>query len=383
MDKSILLTTLVLSIVGIIVMNIKAIFSSIYDHITNFLVFTTKIDEASEFFYCIQKYVFSEKQNRVRNYYYRNIYDDFIAGEDRNLRLLYNYGFIIMKFHGTYILLNKVNQTMPNSITPYKNEKQQIFIYSFSRKKMLAFIEYIREKYGNDKLKYYFNNDGEVKVLSYVPNKTFDNIFLNDGMSDVIKSDLNTFSTSKHVYESMGLKYKRTYFFHGPAGTGKSSLIVAIANHLKRDVLSINWSKEMTDATLIRLVASRPHNSIIAFEDIDCLFDNLKRTEVVTDDKEKKNEPKITLSCILNILDGSYTPNDVVFVLTTNYIEKIDEAILRDGRTDFLLNVDKPNKETKRRYLMYLKKLNPSVDVDRYLEEDITLSTLQKAVFQN
>jgi len=126
--------------------------------------------------------------------------------------------------------------------------------------------------------------------------------------------------------------------FYGPPGTGKSSLSLGISNYTKRDILSINMSKDITDSNIISLISNRAPKSIVLFEDIDCLLDDINRSE-----ESKDKEVKISLSCILNILDGIYTPNDVIFIITTNNLEKIDEAIKRKGRTDVLLEIKKPN----------------------------------------
>jgi ATP-dependent 26S proteasome regulatory subunit len=80
-------------------------------------------------------------------------------------------------------------------------------------------------------------------------------------------------------------------------------------------------SKDITDSNLITLISNRPNKSIVLFEDIDCLLDDINRK---VDSKDK--EVKISLSCILNILDGIYTPNDVIFIITTNDLSKIDEG---------------------------------------------------------
>jgi ATP-dependent 26S proteasome regulatory subunit len=42
-------------------------------------------------------------------------------------------------------------------------------------------------------------------------------------------------------------------------------------------------------------------------------------------------------------LDGIYTPNDVIFIITTNELDKIDDAIKRKGRTDVLMEIQKPS----------------------------------------
>jgi len=45
----------------------------------------------------------------------------------------------------------------------------------------------------------------------------------------------------------------------------------------------------------------------------------------------------VTLSGLLNVLDGFYAPTGVLFVMTTNHAEKLDEALLRPGRIDYKL----------------------------------------------
>ncbi len=276
------------------------------------------------------------------------------------------------------VFISKMNETIANTMTPYKNTKQTIKLYSFNRKPLDTLIKHVDDTYVKNKINYFFNNNGEIKLLGRVNSKNFDNIFLNDNLIEILKSDLDSFESSNLRYRKLGIKYKRTYLFYGPAGTGKSSLAIAISNYTKRNVLSINMSKDMSDSTLISLIANRPKRSIILFEDIDCLFDNLNREET-TDKKDDK--VNITLSCILNILDGSYTPEDVIFIMTTNHIEKLDDALKRDGRTDMLIEISKPNIETKKKYLDYIKKnSNFAGDFDVY--SDITLSTLEKELLK-
>jgi chaperone BCS1 len=199
-------------------------------------------------------------------------------------------------------------------------------------------LDYVDLKYGSNYIKYYYNANGEVKCAGKVINKTFDNIYLSDGIIDGLKKDLDMFDKSKDIYDKFGIRYKRTYLFYGAPGTGKSSLSLGISNYTKRDILSINMSKDMTDSNLITLISNRPKKSIVLFEDIDCLLDDINRKE-----ETKEKEVKISLSCILNILDGIYTPNDVIFIITTNELDKIDDAIKRKGRTDVLMEIEKPD----------------------------------------
>ena len=76
-------------------------------------------------------------------------------------------------------------------------------------------------------------------------------------------------------------------------------------------------------------------------------------------------------------MDGAYTPEDVIFILTTNHIDKLDDAIRRDGRTDLKLHITRPNVDTITKYLEYVNlQTGKTVNID--VNEDTTLATLEK-----
>lgn len=374
MDKNILIGMFIMSLLGIIVMNITKILDYIYTHIINTFCTSILIEESSDFYYMVQKYIILKKNDKLHNYYYRTCFDYNLLDN----QLFFNYGFLLIKYENSRILFTKNVEKIQNSNIPFKNTKQKIILYSFNRKALFNFISYIEENYGNNENKYYFNENGNINILGKIQQKTFDNVFLNDNTSEIIKNDLDNFIKLKENYYKIGLRYKRVYLFHGEAGTGKSSITVAMANYCKRNILNINKSKDLNDEMLIKLVTGRPNNSIIAFEDIDCLFENLNRDSVnlTTTDSNKE---KVTLSCLLNILDGCYTPEDVIFVITTNHIDKLDNALLRDGRCDLKLEITKPNKETINKYINYLNTLNKNIKIeDIDLEKITSLSSLEK-----
>jgi DNA replication protein DnaC len=334
MDQTFLLTL----VIGGSLVYFKQFFLFIIENIKNLVITSLRIEESSFFYYSFQNFVIAEYGKNVKNLYYRNFFDDWI-GKDTNINLFYSSGFILIKFNGTKFLILKNKSQIQNSFNPFKDNKQEFQIFCFNKEKLNQLLEYIDTSYGSNYIKYYYNANGEVKCAGRIINKTFDNIYLDGGIIDDLKKDLDTFRDSKETYDKYGIRYKRTYLFYGEPGTGKSSLSLAISNYTKRDVLSINMSKDMTDSNLITLVSNRPNKSIILFEDIDCLLDDINRKE-----ESKEKEVKISLSCILNILDGIYTPNDVIFIITTNNLDRIDDAIKRKGRTDILMEVKKPNK---------------------------------------
>jgi chaperone BCS1 len=104
---------------------------------------------------------------------------------------------------------------------------------------------------------------------------------------------------------------------------------------------------EFTDRSLMGAVNRVPCNSVLLFEDIDCMRSSQTRGSVespgadgqlTTSIKENASTQNgVTLSGLLNVLDGFHAPSGVLFVMTTNHVEKLDEALLRPGRIDYKL----------------------------------------------
>jgi len=96
-----------------------------------------------------------------------------------------------------------------------------------------------------------------------------------------------------------------------------------------------------------------PANSVLLFEDIDCMKGSQNRgSEMVgqsgpTVTGKEGTQNGVTLSGLLNVLDGFYAPTGVLFVMTTNHVEKLDEALLRAGRIDYKLYLGKASDRQK------------------------------------
>jgi chaperone BCS1 len=93
-----------------------------------------------------------------------------------------------------------------------------------------------------------------------------------------------------------------------------------------------------------------PANSVLLFEDIDCMKSGHVRADSTgTADPKQTTSPRngVTLSGLLNVLDGLYAPTGVLFVMTTNHMEKLDQALLRPGRIDYRLYLGKASDRQK------------------------------------
>ncbi|OJJ46179.1 hypothetical protein ASPZODRAFT_67073 [Penicilliopsis zonata CBS 506.65] len=174
---------------------------------------------------------------------------------------------------------------------------------------------------------------------------------------------------TRRWYSNRGIPYRRGYLLHGPPGTGKTSLCFAASGllGLKIYLLSLN-SKSLSEDGLAALFHSLPRRCIVLLEDVDTAGITKKRDSNNTQDKpsdadqdnrnNKEQGPDaektpsggakngednpsdnntadgISLSALLNVIDGVAASEGRILVMTTNHIEKLDAALLRPGRVD-------------------------------------------------
>jgi mitochondrial chaperone BCS1 len=187
-------------------------------------------------------------------------------------------------------------------------------------------------------------------VYAYTP-RVLDSVILKPGEKESLVADIQKFRVSRERYRRLGVPYHRGYLFYGPPGTGKTSLASALGARFGMSIYALNLT-ELNDRTLKTAMNSIPEGSLVLFEDIDCMKAGNRRSEAVGTDKVpvfvgdgEKSDPAdrfgVTLSGLLNVLDGFHAPENVLFVMTTNRIEALDPALLRPGRIDYKLYLGK------------------------------------------
>jgi chaperone BCS1 len=181
-------------------------------------------------------------------------------------------------------------------------------------------------------------------VQAYSP-RSIDSVILKPGEKEHLLQDLERFRASRDRYRRLGVPYHRGYLLYGPPGTGKTSLVSGIAEKCGMSIYVVNLT-EFNDRTLKTAMNEIPEDSVVLFEDIDCMKAGHRRGE--PDGHGEKpcgkdgaagndNGLGVTLSGLLNVLDGFHAPENVVFVMTTNQAEMLDPALLRPGRIDYKL----------------------------------------------
>ncbi|PKU70977.1 AAA-ATPase At3g50940-like [Dendrobium catenatum] len=167
---------------------------------------------------------------------------------------------------------------------------------------------------------------------------TFKTLAMDAELKRIIMEDLARFVKRKEYYKRIGKAWKRGYLLFGPPGTGKSSLIAAIANNLRFDIYDLDLKEICSNSELKTLLVGMPNKSMLVIEDIDCSIDLRNRDE----EKEKKSkDDEVTLSGILNCVDGLWSTSgeERIIVFTTNYKDRLDPALLRPGRMDMHIHM--------------------------------------------
>ena len=262
--------------------------------------------------------------------------------EDYSKVMASQHGFSIRYIYGKFMIIHKYYNTEAQRSTI--NLEIRVF---FANKK--NFIIKIVDDLNKIKLKTSLDNINIDVLCQYItekPKRKIDTVYMNDNQNFKILEDAQAFLNNKDLYYKCDIPYKRNYLFYGDPGTGKTSLASAIASELDWDIVTIDIHKSRLD-NVIRTLNNRT-STIFLFEDIDAMGKNTdkKRSNDEEEDHLFEEIGEISLGQLLNITDGLMSPLGCICIFTTNHIEKLDEALIRDGRMDVKVEFKNFNSET-------------------------------------
>ncbi|GLB41667.1 putative AAA ATPase family protein [Lyophyllum shimeji] len=180
------------------------------------------------------------------------------------------------------------------------------------------------------------------------PKRPLRSIVLDPGIKDLLIDDAKDFLGSKPWYAARGIPFRRGYLLYGAPGSGKTSIIHSLAGELGLDVYIISLSRVgMDDNALSELISELPEKCIALMEDIDAAFtQTLNRDDEPSESgpgerpdgpharEPPKSTSRVSLSGLLNALDGVGAQEGRILFATTNKYGALDPALCRPGRMD-------------------------------------------------
>jgi chaperone BCS1 len=325
------------------------------------------------------------------------------GSNDKNDKMTAKTDIITIKIYSYELSLVEIKNYIDNITNIYLKtikdcRSNKRFIYTLNNTKLSTS--------NDDDESYSLNNRWNEDVFESA--KTFNNLFF-DGKKK-LKDTIDFFRDNKAWYYDKGIKYTLGIGLMGPPGTGKTSLIKAIANYLDCHIIILSLKMVKTKRQLDNFFFENKYNSkndndsisfdkkIIVMEDIDCIGDiildrnkknpdvkdsnktmnsndNIKLGDVIRgvveinqDDTAKmlsklSDEEPITLDDILNVFDGIRETPGRILIISSNHYEKLDPALIRPGRIDVTLELTKASHNTISELYKHL--FNKEIDAEK------------------
>lgn len=234
----------------------------------------------------------------------------------------------------------------------------------------------------------------------FYSNKSFANIFGKEVRE--VEERVDFFLNNKSWYDTRGIPYQLGLLLSGVPGSGKTSIIRAIANLTKRHIINVNFANittatqlknlffndkltVYTDSTMSQFqVLTIPlEHRIYVLEEIDAISDIVKQRV----DGETKNEPvpdELTLGEILTVLDGTLEVPGRMLIMTSNRPETLDKALIRPGRIDVSVTFGYAKRGLiVEMYQCFFGKPFPDGHATRLPDEKLTAAEISQVLFKN
>ncbi|KAI8950264.1 BCS1 N terminal-domain-containing protein [Xylaria longipes] len=277
-------------------------------------------------------------------------------------------------YRGRLLLFRRTANREQNSFM-LVSEREEISISCFGRDPWILkeLLLEAREKYiekDEHKTQIY---RGTTKAMSSEPSwqrcmsrasRPFSTVILNEKTKQDLVDDVTDYLNpiTQRWYANRGIPYRRGYLLHGPPGTGKSSLSLALAGFFKMRIYIVSLSSvNATEEVLGNLFAELPRRCVVLLEDIDSAGlthtrednnnsnppppgnDDMEPGQVTRGNGDTNNNNtvnnsfRLSLSGLLNILDGVASQEGRILIMTTNHLKKLDKALIRPGRVDMVV----------------------------------------------
>lgn len=254
-------------------------------------------------------------------------------------RIMTGLGIHFVKIINVWVMVELKSNTVDNGEIRYltvktmfwnKNEFKNIISEFYPRDYTLPFI-------------YAFQGEDWLKEIGSIPKfyGTQEQL-IDTPLYDHIDGIVNRFVNDKDYYIKRKIVVKESFLLHGPAGTGKSTLIRHLGSKYN---LPIVLAKKFNLARLLKSSSIKDLGKvIILLEDLKFSSTDAPVEKVSADAPVSDNF--VDFSDLINSLDGVNPLQEVLVFVTTNHIRTIPSEFYRPGRINHLIYFGYPSKET-------------------------------------
>jgi hypothetical protein len=235
----------------------------------------------------------------------------------------------------------------------------------------VAFQPEVRDEYGGVELR----ERVDPQFLSQ-PAVTEADIVIDDETAEVLHRTVVDFHERRNQLRALGLPAKRGVLFYGPPGTGKTYTSRFLAHKLDTATTIVVSGSALLQIRSLCNLARMLQPSIVILEDVDLVYSN-----------RETNFNNTALGEMMNELDGFKPDDEIIFILTTNSIDRVEGAIKeRPGRISQCIFFGAPVPELRKRYLASLVTkydLTP-LDLDKIVAktDGVTQAFLKELVYR-
>lgn len=338
---------LVAGIVGIVLTWGKSVPGKVWHGIKKLATIEMRYNSDSPDYEAISRFI---TQKIVKDTFSRNfVFQTEIAFDHEDWKevakhrgLTIGYGTHFGIYKGRPVLVHRFVDESSNT----SNFKEHTVVTFLTRSKatVYRFSEEIARAAGSnvdtfESVPVYVNSEKHWDKMGKLPLRRIESVFTAGDAGQRVIDAIREFERSKTEHHRLGLPHHMGIMLYGDPGCGKSSLIHAVASETERAIYYLNLGSVEADKQLMKLL-SGSHNwskSILAIEDIDAAGVKVNRDGEEGDE----NKSPISLSALLNVLDGILCPDGLVVIATTNHHDRLDPALTRPGRFDHTIELGK------------------------------------------